>query len=143
MEVKIYTKIVKKENDSLTNQLEIINEILGNEISTNNFATWNVKSSDFLLDKTRATSFIPVDIFDLLQIAQADCSFLHLQIRDQDLDTIDENNIRFSVQFGNEIFDCSQFTLVNLDNFVTEVSIIAVDIPLTKTGVLTIIAGEK
>lgn len=143
MEIKIYTKIVKKESDSLTNELEIINEIIGNDISTNEFSTWNIKSLDFKLDETRAGSFAPVNLFSLLQIAQADCTFLHLQMRDQDLETIDENDINFTVQFGSEIFNCSQFTLVNLLNFTTEVQIVSVTVPTGKTGVLCIVAGEK
>jgi hypothetical protein len=140
MELKIETKITKSESSSITNNLEIINYLTGNDFTSNNFEVIDIKTIDFTLSSTRLLS--PINIFNLLQINKEDCSFLHIQCLNSDT-TLLTNNINFTVNFGGQIFKCSQLTLANIFNFNSDIIITDIEIPDDNKGILTIVVGIK
>lgn len=140
MELQIYTKIIKLESNYITNRLEIINYIAGNSIDTNNFEIIDIKTIDFRITNSRTIT--PINIFNLLQISKEDCSFLHIQCKNSD-DTVITNNIKMTLSFGGQVFNCSQLTLANVSDFNSDIIVTDVIVPTDNVGTLTIVAGVK
>jgi len=142
MQVNFYTKIVKKESDLVVNQQETINEVLSNTLSNNDFITHKVYQADYYLDTEESTVWTPLNIFTLFNIDKTDCSFIHIQIRNLDIDEINDNNVTFDLGIGSSILNLSQITLLNVSELSEDVIISDIRV-FDKTAILNIIVGTK
>lgn len=144
MQLKLNINIIK-ELDNLNYALKT-NEIINQLFITNNFDSNDFKTIKYLdLDYV----FNSTDIFNINNLLNSyniilnEVSFIYISIQDINSETINENNLRFNLSIGNVNLNLSQFILFNLEDFDKDISILNIDIPEGKEGIMKIIIGQK
>lgn len=143
-DIKIKKELENNSNYSLANDQLLNQKILTNEFDSNSFQTTKYLDQDYILDKTKGASFILENILESFNIDPENISFIYISIQDLNNQTANENNLRFTLSIDNIInLNIAQFALFNIKEFNLDLSILTVDIPDTKKGLLKIIIGQK
>jgi len=143
MKYKINTQITTEESGSQTIEKNAVNEVEGSDADTNAFKVDNVNSKSLKIDESIASAWTTSSVFNLVNADRTKSTAIHIQFRDNDLDTVSQNDFNLTLQIGTVTMDCAQFDLVNADNISGDIEITTLTVPTGREGILTIVITEK
>jgi len=145
MKLNIKTQIVREDTDFLKNKhlTESIFEASSDALAAE-FKVDSVITDNYLIDQTEAGTF-SLDLFNTIKIDKSKAIFIHIFAYEI---TGDENKLPDPIEFqltlgGVIIGKFSQFQLLNISNYTSDIVIDQFNVGLDKVANLVIVVGSK